>query len=447
MIKKLLKSSIIFMFFLIPIFGFAQDFPKFPMAFWGKAYLNNQLLPKDTKIHSFCGSNLIDEILVLDDGVYAHSKSMEDKLLVKECDQDIFFKLDDGTSLKYDGYFQEGLTINKDLKFIKIIAPSPARTGGGSSSGGGSGGSSTPTTPTTNTGEVTATPSAGGKTTLTTKDGPTVKIEVPANAIVSDTKFEVKTSTMEEVVSAGTTGSAPQSFVMVGGKVYQLTATGGSGQSITTFSKDVTLSFTYTDEEIEDLDEDSLKVYRWNGTEWVALPSTVNKATNTVSATTSQFSNFALMGEEKTEETVVDTTGMTQDQLRAEIARLIALIATLQAQIAQSQGITSSGACDGVTFSRSLSLGMTGDDVKCLQTILNRSVDTQIAVSGVGSIGNETNYFGGLTRDSVIKFQNKYTSEVLTPIGLTTGTGYVGGKTIAKLNQILGRRLTLNYDR
>ncbi len=306
-------------------------------------------------------------------------------------------------------------------------------------SGGGGGGSSTPTTPTTNTGEVTATPSAGGKTTLTTEDGPTVKIEVPANAIVSDTKFEVKTSTMEEVVSAGTTGSAPQSFVMVGGKVYQLTATGGSGQSITTFSKDVTLSFTYTDEEIANLDEDSLKVYRWNGTEWVALPSTVNKATNTVSATTSQFSNFALMGEEKTEEAVVDTTGMTQDQLRAEIARLIALIATLQAQIAQSQGITSSGACDGVTFSRNLSLGMTGGDVKCLQTILNRSVDTQIAVSGVGSIGNETNYFGGLTRGAVIKFQNKYASEVLTPIGLTTGTGYVGGKTIAKLNQILGR--------
>ncbi|MDD4062419.1 MAG: hypothetical protein PHV25_01380 [Candidatus Pacebacteria bacterium] len=225
---------------------------------------------------------------------------------------------------------------------------------------------------------------------------------------------------------------------MVGGKVYQLTATGGSGQSVTSFSKDITLSFTYTDEEIEGLDEDSLKVYRWDGENWVALPSTVDKATNTVSATTSQFSNFALMGEEKTAETVVDTTGMTQDQLRAEIARLIALIATLQAQIAQSQGITSS-ACDGVTFTRSLSLGMTGDDVKCLQTILNRSADTQIAVSGVGSIGNETNYFGGLTRGAVIKFQNKYASEVLTPIGLTTGTGYVGGKTIAKLNQILGR--------
>jgi len=316
-------------------------------------------------------------------------------------------------------------------------------TGGGTPSGGSpsGGGAPTPTMPTTNTGEVTVTPSAGGKTTLTTDEGIAVKIEIPANTVVSNTKFEVKTATAEDVVQAGITGSAPQSFVMVGGRIYQLTATGGSGQTITNFSKNITLSFTYTNEEIADLDEESLKVYRWDGSAWVALPSTVNKTTNTVTATTKQFSNFALMGKEKTEdeeETTIVTEGMTEEQLRAEIARLIALISALQAQMAQAQGVPSP-ACEGVTFSRSLSLGATGNDVKCLQTILNRSADTQVAAFGVGSSGNETNYFGNLTRLAVIKFQNKYASEVLTPIGLTTGTGYVGSQTIAKINQLLGR--------
>lgn len=88
------------------------------------------------------------------------------------------------------------------------------------------------------------------------------------------------------------------------------------------------------------------------------------------------------------------------------------------------------------TFSRSLKMGISGEDVRNLQKILNSSLDTAVNTTGPGSIGQETTYFGNLTREAVIRFQEKYRDEILVPNGLFTGTGFVGPATIAKLSQI-----------
>jgi len=87
-------------------------------------------------------------------------------------------------------------------------------------------------------------------------------------------------------------------------------------------------------------------------------------------------------------------------------------------------------------FIRSLTLGSTGEDVKALQKFLNQDTTTRIAVSGPGSQGEETSYFGALTQAAVIRFQEKYANDVLYPLLLSRGTGYVGAKTIAKLNAL-----------
>jgi len=111
----------------------------------------------------------------------------------------------------------------------------------------------------------------------------------------------------------------------------------------------------------------------------------------------------------------------TVEELQALIASLQEQILTLTAQLADmggsgSTGGTSIAACSGITFSRSLALGSTGSDVKCLQALLNSNVATQVAASGVGSPGNETSYFGNLTKAGVVKFQEVYASEVLTQL-------------------------------
>jgi peptidoglycan hydrolase-like protein with peptidoglycan-binding domain len=131
---------------------------------------------------------------------------------------------------------------------------------------------------------------------------------------------------------------------------------------------------------------------------------------------------------------------ITAAELQTQIDALLAQLAELQAQLAELEGEEAAPAIEGCTitsFDRNLKQGMSGDDVKCLQIVLNSDPDTQLAESGVGSPGQETSYFGPLTKAAVIKFQEKYADEVLASWGLTKGTGFVGSTTRAKLNELL----------
>lgn len=106
---------------------------------------------------------------------------------------------------------------------------------------------------------------------------------------------------------------------------------------------------------------------------------------------------------------------------------------TVQTTIQQCPtGITSSGQ---TVFTRNLTIGSRGDDVKALQVLLNK-IGFIIASSGNGSVGNESTYFGPATKDAVIRFQNAYASEILVASGVSKATGFVGPATIKKLNSL-----------
>ena len=87
-------------------------------------------------------------------------------------------------------------------------------------------------------------------------------------------------------------------------------------------------------------------------------------------------------------------------------------------------------------FQKSLKYGQTGADSKRLQVFLNQDPDTKLANSGAGSPGKETDFFGPATFQAVVRFQEKYTKDILTPWSLIKGTGFFGQMSIKKANAL-----------
>ncbi len=95
----------------------------------------------------------------------------------------------------------------------------------------------------------------------------------------------------------------------------------------------------------------------------------------------------------------------------------------------------SSSVSSGATFTRDLTLGSSGEDVKTLQKFLNGK-GFKITSTGAGSPGQETTYFGRATLNALIKFQEVNAKDLLTPAGLTKGTGFFGPSTRAFVEKI-----------
>jgi hypothetical protein len=114
---------------------------------------------------------------------------------------------------------------------------------------------------------------------------------------------------------------------------------------------------------------------------------------------------------------IAPANAATSADLQAQIQALLAQVQQLQSQLATSGGTTTGAASVSCTFTRNLTVGSTGADVKCLQEYLNASGYT-VAASGAGSVGHETTYFGPATKAALAKWQ--------AANGVTPSAGYFG---------------------
>lgn len=112
------------------------------------------------------------------------------------------------------------------------------------------------------------------------------------------------------------------------------------------------------------------------------------------------------------------TTAHTIEQLTAQIAALQAQLVALAG--GSTSGGTSAGAC---SFTRDLTVGARGDDVKCLQDYLTSTGHYSFS-------GGSTGYFGPVTRNSTASWQGAN--------NVAPAVGYFGPLSRAKYNAVAG---------
>jgi len=104
--------------------------------------------------------------------------------------------------------------------------------------------------------------------------------------------------------------------------------------------------------------------------------------------------------------------------------------------VAQLLVVASSTPISMPAFTRQLVIGSRGLDVQNLQRFLN-SQGFMVSKSGIGSPGNESDYFGPATKIALASFQTVYASQILTPAELSSATGFFGPSTIRVVNSML----------
>ncbi len=135
---------------------------------------------------------------------------------------------------------------------------------------------------------------------------------------------------------------------------------------------------------------------------------------------------------------VVSAQGLTQQQIES----ILTLLESFEADESVVNNVRAALtgrtqiAAPVATFNRNLAVGTSGEDVRRLQVWLN-SNGYIIATSGPGSPGNESNYFGELTRQAVARYQSTN--------GISPAVGYFGEKTRSTVNDTLAGFLTVDF--
>lgn len=137
----------------------------------------------------------------------------------------------------------------------------------------------------------------GGSLELTNANASKMTLTVPANYLPESFLFSASSFDYSNYIDQ--IGTSPSGKSGAHSFVYRM-STFLSGVSSSSFAQPLTFKIEYTDSEISSLDESSLTIYKYGGTDWAALSTTVDAANNAATATLASFSSFGLFGDAAT---------------------------------------------------------------------------------------------------------------------------------------------------
>lgn len=344
-----------------------------------------------------------------------------------------------------------------------------------------------------NTTSTVVTVASGGTSSLAV-DQTVIEVQVPSNVTSSADSLVVQINTIQSDTVLPSIGMPDRTKTSVGVKVFDVKAIINDSIILDSFDVPVTIVYTYSDEDIANLNENSLLLYNYHHSGWRKLDNcVVAQNINTITCTTNGFSIFALFGNEKSgggftapraprvsefvinngaSETIernvtlyISATNATQmavsDNPEFENANFVSFAPTypytlsmgtgtktVYIKLRSAEGGTSVSsdtimlvegsvatpppvlACEAVVYlNRPVKFGASNnaDDVKLLEKFLNTYENANLPINGV---------YEERDVQAVIRWQEKHASEILTPWGITSGTGYVYTTSLAKIKNI-----------
>ncbi len=297
-----------------------------------------------------------------------------------------------------------------------------------------------------------------GQSAITTGGGGSVSqgnltLTVPVSFTSTSTSATFQANQLDGTTFFAAAG-APAGMDAAGNTVFDIKALTDATTTLSSFSSPLTVKLSYSPADISGLVESSLEIYRYDSWTWTALSGCmVDTSAHTVTCETSNFSDFAIFGEVQSSPSpsvsttggggivgcygVVNKPGSTAcSGALAVIVPQVQVVSTTPSIQPADTSSTTVVATAPYRFTRWLKQGMSGIDVRQLQEFLNAH-GFLLASTGPGSSGDETTYFGTLTKAALITFQEAHSIRILAPEGLTKGTGFFGPMTIAFINTAL----------
>jgi len=230
-----------------------------------------------------------------------------------------------------------------------------------------------------------------------------LSVTLPSGYYSSDASFQA--SLLAELPMP-----APSGLSLVGDP-YRLSAFLGPDSLLETLDATSTVGISYADASLAGVGQGGLAVYSATSSQdgWSFVEScSLDDVSKVISCPVSSLpAYFSIFGASRVSSSEVATS-------RKPSSGRSRLTSGLATQVSSSQTFSSSGIR---SISRNMTTGSSGPDVRDLQKFLNAR-GFMIAGSGAGSPGNETEYFGSLTRLALARFQAAH--------GISPAAGYFG---------------------